>query len=400
LPLYEYQAKDRAGKTVTGTLDAVDQKVVVRELRAQGYFPMRVRLKAVPAKSGKTFDLGLALFPVKTRDRALFFRHLAATLKAGITPARALHTCVERITDLRLRRLVRQWIPQVEAGKALSDIMRQHPQVCPTVTAEIVRAGEEGGFLDSAFAMIAEDLELQLELQQQMKWQMLYFKILLPLILLIPPLPRLISMEREPLSAYLTRYLHGLAETTLPLIVLLAVGWCLLHISRAIPLLNELVNGAKMLLPGYARFVQTAARARFFTNLAYLCKAGVPLASGLRAAAPTCGIRRMEQAIMATVPAVEGGARLTESLERSGQLSRYDVQMLATGEESGTIPEALERIAQSYQSEVRGTIKNLGNTLRLPLYLAAGAAVAYAVGTAAVSYFNRLFELGDEMMNF
>jgi len=49
---------------------------------------------------------------------------------------------------------------------------------------------------------------------------------------------------------------------------------------------------------------------------------------------------------------------------------------------------------------VRGTIKNLGNTLRLPLYLAAGAAVAYAVGTAAVSYFNRLFELGDEMMNF
>jgi len=62
--------------------------------------------------------------------------------------------------------------------------------------------------------------------------------------------------------------------------------------------------------------------------------------------------------------------------------------------------DALEKIAHRYQSEVEATMKNLGNVLRIPLYVAAGAAVAYAVGSAATAYFDRVFELGDEMMNF
>jgi len=399
LPAFEYQAKDQSGNTVRGTLDAASQQIAARELRLQGYFPMRVQPRATGTTRGRE-KIGLALFPVKLRDRALFFRHLSATLKAGITPARALHTCVDRTPDTRLRRMARNWVPQIEAGTALSEVMRQYPEICPPVTAEIVRAGEAGGFLDSAFSMIAEDLEMQIEVQQQMKWQTLYFKALVPLILLVPPLPGIISLEREPVSHYITRYLSGLTSTTLPIIVVLAVLWLFLRVSRAIPRLADFVDSAKMLVPGYSSFAHNSARARFFTNFAYLANAGVPIAGSLRTAASTCGIHRMQRAMMEAVPALEKGSGLTETLQRTGQLGRHDAQILATGEESGTMTDALEKIAHRYQSEVKATMKNLGNVLRIPLYVAAGAAVAYAVGSAATAYFDRVFELGDEMMNF
>ncbi|MBI3920624.1 MAG: type II secretion system F family protein [Armatimonadetes bacterium] len=376
-----------------------DEPAAIAELRAQGYFPMRVQARTPPKAAG-TRASGLILFPVKPRDRALFFRHLAATLKAGINPAKALHSCEASTPNVRLRRMIRECIPRVEAGNPLSEVLRNHPQICPAVTVEILQAGEKGGFLDSSLNMIAEDLEMEVEVRQQLKWQTLHFKIVFPIALMIPAIPRIISLERLPLSGYLMRYLTGLRETTLPVILLLCSGWLLLRLGQLVPSVRATMDNLKMCLPGFSTFARNRCRSRFTTNLAYLIKAGIPVPGALRTAAPTCGNESMERALLTAVPALEQGERLAEVLGRTRQLSPHDLQIIATGEESGTLSEALDRLSRHYQNEVKGGMKNLANVLRIPMYLALGAVVAYAVGGAAKAYFNRVFELGDEMMNF
>lgn len=395
MPVFEYQVKDPQGKTLEGTLDVSTREIAVRELRDQGYFPMRVQPQAIPAVPRK-WSLGLALLPVKPRDRALFFRHLASTLKAGITPARALHTCEPLTQDMRLRCMIREWIPRVEGGEALSQVMRDYPQICTPVTADIVQAGEKGGFLDVAFNMIAEDLETEVEVRQQLKWQTLYFKMVLPLALLVPPIPRIITINGPDFS----RYVPGLVDTTLPVMILLLAGFLVVRLGQHVPSLRRMMDALKMSLPGLSVFTRNAARARFVTNFAYLVRAGVPVAGALRSAAPTCGIAVMERALLAETSALDNGEKLTDVLTRSRQLGSHDLQIIATGEESGTLQESLERLAQHYRIEVKSAMKNLSNTLKIPLYLVAAAAVGYAVVTAAQTYFDRIFEIGDQMMNF
>jgi type II secretory pathway component PulF len=279
-----------------------------------------------------------------------FHDRLAVLLKAGIPLARALRTVEEQCADRALAAAAGEMRAAAEAGGSVSDVMRRRPAIFSEMQAELVRAGEEGGFLEAAFARAADYLRREQELRRFLSRQMLYGKIVLFGALFAFPVMMAIAFGGNPLLA--------LARPTLALLLLAtlvgmgSVAWeCGLSRSAAFPRLWEQVRWS---LPGIGKVARNTAMVRFCRAFAALWGAGASLTASLEAAGRASGSPRMmavaREAVRAS--AVEGRP-LSETLERSGLLPAPFVGMLRTAELTGSLDALTTKMADYLEDETR-----------------------------------------------
>ena len=176
---YEYQVRDRAGKTINGALEAPNERVVAAKLREMGYAPVSITRSKESALQKEITIPGFAK-KVKTEDLAVFSRQFATMINSGVSLIRALNILAEQTENEKLAEIIKEVRSDVEEGQSLSESIAKHPDTFPKLYVAMVRAGETAGMLDSVLLRVADTMETDVALRRKIKSALTY-----PVVVLI-----------------------------------------------------------------------------------------------------------------------------------------------------------------------------------------------------------------------
>jgi type IV pilus assembly protein PilC len=340
---------------------------------------------------------------VKLKDLAVFSRQFATMVNAGLTMLRSLSILSEQSDNPELRRVLRQVKQDVEAGSSLSASFAKLPEVFPALMVNMVRAGETGGFLDTAMLQIADNFEAEVRLRGKVKSAMTYpvvvfiLAIVMCIGMLVFIVPVFESMFADlggqlPLPTKILVVLSNGMRVGLPVLVALTVigllGWRKVGKTDRV---RAVVDPLKLKLPVFGKLFAKIALARFARNLSTLLSSGVPILLALDVVSETTGSVVISRALKDVQESVRRGDTVAGPLSQHAVFPPMVVQMISSGEETGAVDEMLKKIAEFYDQEVEATTESL-TALIEPLMIAFLGAV---VGSMIIALYMPIFKVFD-----
>ncbi|MDF1603493.1 type II secretion system F family protein [Nocardioides sp. YIM 152315] len=397
---YSYKVRDTQGRFVEGKVEAASEAAVADRLRSMGYVPLEVR----PANVGLQREISFGLRKrIRTKDLAIFSRQFATMIDAGLTMLRALTILAEQVDNTELRRVLHGVKQEVEAGQSLSAALAREPGVFPPLMVSMVRAGEAGGFLDTALRQIAENFEAEVKLRGKIKAALTYpvvvfcLAIAMCIGLLVFVVPVFEGMFEDlggelPVPTKVLVLLSQAMRYLLPVLVVLGIGagWLWRKYGRTERVRN-VVDPLKLRLPVFGKLVQKLALARFARNFGTLLASGVPILQSLDIVSETTGSVVISRALEEVKRSVSQGESVAGPLAAHDVFPPMVVQMIASGEESGSIDQMLAKIAEFYDEEVEATTEAL-TALIEPLMIAVLGAI---VGSMIIALYMPMFKIFD-----
>lgn len=388
MPVFSYRAADRAGRTIDGVMEAHDPQAVIERLHREEYFPVRVeRADGRPRLGGLSLGLG-ASARVPARDLLTFTQQLSTLLDAGIPLDRALAILADLSVSPRLRQIVQDVGQSVRTGSTLADALsRHHPRPFSRLYINTVRAGEKGGVLEAALRRLGEHLEQTRELREALTSAMIYPALLLSvgvgavIFLMTFVLPRFAGIfsdlhQELPLpTRVLLAASHGLTTYWWVLalgVVTALLGWQLVTRSEA----GRLAVDRWLLgLPALGDLLRKIEAGRFARTLGTLLRSGVPLLAALGVTREVAGNRVLAVALGAVQEGAKRGDGLARPMAESGAFPALAIHMVRVGEETGRIEDMLERVAASYETEIRVAVRRFIALLEPIIILGLGLVV-------------------------
>jgi type IV pilus assembly protein PilC len=399
---FEYKVRDRAGKLVTGKLDAETQSQVAAKLKGMGYAPLSITESNAGLK--KEIKLpGMGKKKVKLKDLAVFSRQFATMVNSGLSLLRALNILTEQTENPELARVLGEVRNDIEQGNSLSSAMAKHPDAFPPLMVNMCRAGEVGGFLDQVMLQIAENYEAEVKLRGKVKSAMTYPVVVFTmailavvgmLLFIVPVFAGLFDGlgGTLPLPTRVLVMLSALLKKTAPLLVLLMVGafigWGKIKRKEQV---RNVIDPFKLKIPVFGLLFQKIALSRFARNLGTMMKSGVPILQSLDIVADTTGNIVLARAIRDVQESVRTGESIAAPLKEHPVFPPMVVQMMAVGEDTGALDTMLHKISQFYDQEVEATTESL-TALIEPLMIAGLGAI---VGSMIVAMYMPIFKIFD-----
>jgi type IV pilus assembly protein PilC len=401
---YEYQALDAAGaQTVKGTMDAASDSAVAAKLRAQGLTPLRV---APVAKTGLHREISLPSLRkgVSAKTLAIFSRQMAALINAGLPLLRTLTVLAEQADDKKLQQVLLIVQTDVESGSSLSAAMGRHPQVFPPLMVSIIRVGEAGGFLGKALTSIAETYQKQADLHAKIRAATTY-----PLVVLIIAILGVTSMLIFVVPVFKNMFAGLGTSLPLPTQILVTVSENMRWIAPAVAVLlialwiwwarnrytdayRKVVDPFLLKLPIFGKLLTKMAVARFTRNLSMMLDAGVPIIQALSIVGQASNNWKVEQTVRDIQESIRAGRSFAAPLAAAEVFPAMVSQMVAVGEESGTLAEMLGSIADFYEDEVETATEQLSSLIEPVLIVGLGV----VIGGMVISLYLPIFTLyGD-----
>lgn len=402
---FVYRAVDpRGGAVVKGTIEGASESVVSGKLKAQGLTPLEVTLKA---KTGLNRDLKLpgASKHVSARTLAVFSRQMAGLINAGLPLMRTLSILIDQTDDKRLQPALVQVQADVESGSSFSAALARHPQTFPPLMLSIIKVGETGGFLGSALGSIADNYQREAELHNKIRAAVTYPAIVLAIALIgvlvmVTFVVPIFEGMFQGLGSELplpTQILVSVSENMwwiLPAIVVaviaVVVWW---RANRHTEQYRRVVDPLKLKLPVFGKLTTKIAVARFASNLSMMLGAGVPIIQALAIVGQASNNWKIEQAVRDVQESIRQGRSFAAPLAKAEVFPAMVPQMVAVGEESGTLVEMLASIADFYQDEVETATAQLSSTIEPILIVGLGI----VIGGMVISLYLPIFTLYGEL---
>lgn len=402
---WSYQAiNPSTAQIVKGTMDAIGESAVLSKLKAQGLVPVEVEpLK----KTGLRREINLPSFRkgVSAKTLAVFARQMSALINAGLPLMRTLTILTEQTTERKLRAVLTLVSTDVESGSALSAAFARHPDIFPPLMISIVRVGETGGFLGPALISIAENYKRQDELNGRIRSATTY-----PIVVLVIALIGMLTMVTfivpvfknmfDGLGGELplpTQILVVLSENMLWVIPTLAVvvisAWIWWMRNRYTDRYRKFVDPIKLRLPIFGPLITKMAVARFSRNLAMMLEAGVPIVQALAIVGQASDNWKIEQTVRDIQDSIRAGRSFAMPLANAGVFPQMVSQMVAVGEESGTLGQMLASIADFYEDEVETATEQLSSLIEPVLIVGLGV----IIGGMVISLYLPIFTLYDDL---
>ncbi len=378
------------GNTITGTIEADNERQAACKIREKGALPMDIRPAArIDAEqnrpAGSIFAQYL-IYPfwtgVNIRALLFFFRQMAALLGAGMSLSEALHSMESRQGG-RLRHIVHNMYQRVISGGHLSEEMTQHPRVFSHLQLSLVRVGESSGFLEQVTDRIASYLEYELSVRRRIVLATFY-PIIIFLFILFKDVG--VAFVLGGTKSGLPMLLNVLQQFGLPLIGIL-VG---LKLVMQFETPRYVWDFVKILPPVLGTAARKIAMSRFSRALAMLYSVGLPLSEAVSVAADACANVAIAKGIKQAVRTIQAGESLTSSLQRTGVVMPMVLDMLSTGEKTGNLDAVLQKVADYMDEEVDATVHKVGISLFMLMILVAGIIVLIQLIGFYSGYFNKL----------
>ncbi len=419
MPTFSYDAKNKTGERVSGIIDAIESRGAAEQLREQGLWPTRIELvrsapsafisppasgpmNSVPEIGSNGFgaassapvnpvvgaqsriDAAPFLSSVPLPTLVVMYRQMATLMNAGVPMVQAITTLTQQTTNGRLRQILGECTQAVAGGNPLSSVMARYPSVFANMEVELIKAGETSGMLTRMCNRIADYLEREIEIRRKLKKETLYPKIVLSLagcVLL--------------LLGFLKYGQAGLKSRLLIGVVVLVGGFAIWWAARFLnqfPAIGAAWDRFKMLIPGPGGVSRKYATARFTRALGTLYSGGVLLPNAVAIAARACGNRAIGQTLVDGIGALYNGGGISGFLAQSGLLSPIAVQMARTGEQTGSLDDMMDKVADYLESEADAKSHQLATFTGVGALILAAVVVAYIAISFYVGQFSSIMK--------
>ncbi len=398
---FQYKVRNKEGKLIEGSLESESKALVVEKLRGMGFVPVSIEESgnASTGKFGK--DMSFGGKKLKTRDLAVFSRQFATMINSGLPLIRAIDILSEQSESKLLSETLKQVRTDIERGASLSQAFGSHPKVFSRLYVAMVRSGEAGGVLDSVLMQLATTIEKQLALKRKVKSAMMYPVGVLSLVAIIVsamlvfvvpkfttlfasfgselPLPTQVLVT---LSDFLRNYWYGVIAAGV-------AGTYFFKQWKASPGGKATLDKMALKAPVFGTIVHKSAIARFSRTLSVLLRSGVNILTSLEITADTVNNAVVESTIEDIRNGVRNGQPMSMPMATHDIYPPMVVQMLAVGEETGSVDEMLSRVADFYEDEVEAAVDGLTSLLE-PLLM---AFLGGTVGAMVVALYMPMFEI-------
>lgn len=387
MPLYFYKAVTREGETLEAEREAADEASLLLALQGEGLLPIRV----APASSRPFawLRLGAKKAGVSRKDVALFTHELLTLLQAGLPLDRALTVLME-LTESQpnLNAMIGKVLEAVKGGAQLSDALERQTGVFSRFYLNLIRAGEAGGALEQVLERLADYLERSRELRETVTTAMIY-----PAILLTMSAASLLLLLAFVVPQFTEMFESAGKELPVPTQIVVGVARGLRDYWWALPLAFMAVasyfryqfadrdrryawDRRLLALPLAGDLVKKIAVANFSRTLATLLGNGVPLLAGLAIVKDTMGNLVVAEKIGVAMESLKQGGGLAAPLIESGLFPTLAIQMVKLGEESGHLDQMLDRVATTYDKEVKTAVQRMLALLEPVLIVGLGIMIA------------------------
>jgi type IV pilus assembly protein PilC len=391
---FTWEGMDRKGNRVKGRSLAPDEAALRADLRRQGIAPSRVRKQSSALKAGGK---------VKPEDIAIFSRQLATMLAAGIPLVQAFEIVGNGHEKPAMQKLILDIKADVEGGTSLHESLSKHPLYFDDLYVNLVEAGEQAGALENLLDKIATYKEKTEALKKKVKKALFYptavlvVAVIVTMILLIFVIPQFESLFKgfgADLPAF-TQMVINLSQFVQTKGWLLAIVtgvsvWFFLYFKKRSKAMRMFLDRMSLKLPIIGPILNKAAIARYARTLSTMFAAGVPLVEALDSVAGATGNIVYEQAVLKMRDEVATGQRLQRAMENTGLFPNMVIQMIAVGEESGSLDEMSGKVASFYEAEVDNAVDAMSSLLE-PLIM---AILGVLVGGLVIAMYLPIFKLG------
>lgn len=396
---FVWEGADRRGARISGETEAQSIALAKADLRRQGITPLKVKKKPTPLFTARKQA-------ILTKDIAVFSRQLATMLSAGVPLVQSLDIVARGHENASMRELVDTIRSEVESGTSLSESLRKHPLQFDALYCNLVNAGEQAGVLETLLHKIADYKEKTESLKAKIKKALFYptavivVAVIVTAILLIFVVPQfedLFSGFGADLPAF-TKMVINISEFFQNYWWAMAGGitGAVYGFSaakkRSVPM-QEALDRMSLKIPVVGNILNKAAIARFCRTLSTMFAAGVPLVEALDSVSGAVGNVVYRKATERIRDEVATGQQLQTTLQQAGLFPNIVIQMVAIGEESGSLDAMLGKVADFFEEEVDNLVDALTSLLE-PLIM---SVLGVLVGGLVVSMYLPIFKLGSSI---
>lgn len=394
---FNWEGKDKSGNPSKGSINADTISDAKAQLRKQGIMPKRVRKQTYSMFSNHNK-------PIKPLDIALFTRQMATMLKSGVPLLQGFDIVANGVEKSQMKHMIYDLKSAVNGGSSFARSLEQHPKYFDDLYRSLVNAGESSGALETMLDRIATYKEKIESLKAKIKKALTYpiavilVGLIVSAILLIKVVPQfqtVFSSFGADLPAF-TKFVVELSEVVqdwwfIALIIMVITGFALKKAHEKSRGFREWLDRTVLKLPIIGQILHNSAIARFSRTLATTFAAGVPLVDALDSAAGASGNVVYETAILQIKSGVSTGQSLQNAVTMTGLFPAMATQMIAIGEEAGSLDMMLDKVASYYEEEVDNAVDNL-STLIEPMIM---AILGVLVGGLVIAMYLPIFQLGN-----
>lgn len=410
---YLYSAMDSKGRETKGTVQVADQAEALRRIKEMGFFPVKIteipREPLSPAARVWRHTARLSLTSrrrhaprtfrphsaarVKSKQLALFTRQLATLLEAGMPLLRSLLLLHEQETSRRFKPVIANLAAAIEGGGTFSESLAQYPKIFDRLYLNMIKAGELGGMLELSLKRLADFLEKSARIKGKVKAAMFYpaavFTVAggvmaLMLLLVVPRFKEVFAglNEGRPLPEF-TRFVLGVSDSLMrhffvaAIIVASLYVFCLFGIRTRAG--RRFFDWFKLRMPVLGPVFTKIAIARFTRTLGTLVSSGVPILQSLTIVKEATGNVIVGNLIGRVHDNVEQGENIAGPLRSSRVFPPMVVGMIDVGEQTGALPEMLNKIADAYDEEVDNSVSAMASLLEPAMIVFLGIVVGSIV---------------------
>ncbi len=385
MPVYQYEALDRSGKTVSGIIDADAEDDARRKLRGMALYPTRIAVGARTSPAGGLFDR------ITAKEVSVFTRNLATLSSAGFPVIEALTSISDQIEHLMMREVVVQIREKVREGSPLSEALAMFPELFGSMFVSMVQAGERSGRLEEILFQLSDYLDKKEALKNQVLVALAY-PILMTLmgtaivtfllVYIVPQLTVLFTQSKRDLPLP-TRMLLGtsdaLGQYWWAVLGVLVLAWFAFDRWSRSDSGGHTYDSIKLKMPVFGTLVRKIAISRFVRTLGILLQSGVPILQALDIVRNVVANAVIAESLEQTRKSVSQGSNLATPLRQSALFPAIVIDMISAGQKSGQLEKMLLKLAEDYDREVEGTIEMLTALLEPVIIICMGLTVGFIV---------------------
>jgi len=372
MPFFSYKGRNNKGELVKGVLEGYDSSALARQLVGIGITPIEIIPGPAPRAENSPSSINLFEERINPMDVMMFSRQMYTLLKAGIPIMSALNGLLSSTKNKAFVKVIADIRSSLDSGRELSAALNQHPKLFNSFYISMIRVGETTGMLDRIFLRLFDHLEFEKFMREQIKAALRY-----PSFVMMAMAVAVVVINIFVIPAFAKVFANMGAE--LPLMTRVLLNFSNFMIASWPHLLVGFVGGAylfrtyiasdkgkyqwdgfKLKTPIAGPIVHKATMARFARSFALSTKSGVPIMSALSLVAQTVDNNFIAQKVEQMRLGVERGESIYRTATNTGVFNPLVLQMISVGEESGSLDDLMEEIADMYQRDVEYEIKTLG----------------------------------------
>ncbi len=405
MPVYEYKALDKNGKSRKGIVDADSSSTARKKLRSGGNYPIYIKESSAKAqKKAGGRAISLSLFDrITTKELHIFTRQLATLLGAKIPLVPSLSSLITQTTNPAFKKIIAQIKESVNEGNTLTNAMSEHPKIFSNIYINMIRAGEASGSLDIVLERLADFGEKQEILKGKLTAALIYpmvmalicVGVLIILITYIIPNITQVFVEMDKVLPLPTRILIGMSDFLKGYWFIVVFLIAALGISLKIFIQSKygrpLWDYILLKIPVIGTVLQKIILARFSSTLSSLLESGVGLIASMEIVKTIMNNSQISQVVDDAISQIREGKSMTVSLGNSPWFPPMFVQMVGVGEQAGTLEKMLKKVADAYEREVESAVVGMTSLIEPIMIVGMGG----VVGAIILSILLPIFEMNQ-----